>query len=113
MRRMLFGALFFSTCLALQAIQTGQSASSIEGVLLDVGTGKPLSDVLIALGSTSRSVLTDAEGRFTIGNVPEGRYRLDPVRKQYFFWPTPDATRAHEHGTWVAVTERNPAKNVE
>ena len=53
---------------ALLSIDTG----TIQGTIVEARTNAPLVAVLVKVQSTGQQAFTDAEGRFEIGNVPEG-----------------------------------------
>src|SRR5262249_22561099 len=51
------------------------TATRISGVVLD-GSNVPVPNVLVGVGDTSMSAMTDAEGQFTIAPAPVGRVDL-------------------------------------
>ncbi len=55
---------------APEAAPAAESPVRIDGVVRQMGTGRPLADVLVAAGDTSAR--TDAEGRFALRGVPDG-----------------------------------------
>jgi hypothetical protein len=65
------------------------STASVDGVVLRVGTGEPLSKVLLELRSIDAgsprvySFITAADGRFTFSAVQPGRYQLTAMRQGY------------------------------
>ena len=50
--------------------------SSIEGRLLERGTGKPIGGALVVLPGLKTETITDADGRFRFGLLPKGRHQL-------------------------------------
>jgi hypothetical protein len=54
---------------------TPAPAGSISGAVLDSQTGSPVANLRIRI-SQSISATTDAEGRYTLRNVPPGRHSL-------------------------------------
>jgi len=59
--------------------QTGQ----VVGTVVDAQDGRPLVGVQIQVVATSQGTLTDADGRFTLGNVPAGDQELRIQRLGY------------------------------
>ncbi|MEM9196184.1 MAG: carboxypeptidase-like regulatory domain-containing protein, partial [Myxococcota bacterium] len=56
----------------------------LAGTVRDAGDGAPLEGAAVRLdGRPTHSVVTDAEGRFDLGDLPEGRYELRAVRRGY------------------------------
>jgi len=54
----------------------GQQTGEIRGTVTEAGTGRQLAGVQILIEGRSIAVVTDAEGRFTMTNVPVGRTTL-------------------------------------
>jgi outer membrane receptor protein involved in Fe transport len=50
---------------------------SIHGVVVLAGTGQPLPDVRVSAADRALSAVTDRAGRFALGPLPDGRYRLE------------------------------------
>ena len=50
--------------------------SSIRGVVTDQATGETMPGVKIALDGTQKMALTDFDGKFSLNNVPEGKYSI-------------------------------------
>jgi TonB-linked SusC/RagA family outer membrane protein len=65
-------ALLFALAL-LPVTAFAQERGVITGTVLDRETGTPLSSASISVQGTSLRTITDAQGRFRIGNVPTGR----------------------------------------
>ncbi|MEX0599605.1 MAG: carboxypeptidase regulatory-like domain-containing protein, partial [Rhodothermales bacterium] len=63
----------------LSAQQTG----TVTGVVTDARDGRPLSAVQVQLRALQRGVLTNAEGRYTLENVPVGEHELTVDRLGY------------------------------
>jgi len=59
---------------------------SISGQVIVAATGAPLAGVSVSDGT--RTGTTDANGEFTIINVPAGTYTLTPTKTNYTFAPT-------------------------
>ncbi len=61
-------------------IASAQSNGVITGVVTDASSGKPVVGVVIVATSPAmpgeQTAVTDAEGKFTIANLPPGNYRL-------------------------------------
>lgn len=56
---------------------TTQSIATVQGVVVDDSTGRPLEDALVILMTQPlREVRTDAAGRFAFDSVAAGRYSL-------------------------------------
>lgn len=49
---------------------------TLQGKILNDQTGNPLPSVSVYLNSTSLGTVTDEQGRFTINNIPYGKFRL-------------------------------------
>jgi hypothetical protein len=64
-----------SLCAARYA--AAQPLTRIEGTAFDSVAGRPFAGALVTARGTSRSVFTDAQGRFQLDSLPYGRYRLD------------------------------------
>ena len=71
--------------------QTG----SIAGTVKDGDTGGPITAATVTVVGTRFSAQTDAEGRFTIGGVPAGSYRL---RARMLGYTAADTSAAVEDG---------------
>lgn len=78
--------LWLSLLLALLCGATGalaQARGTISGQVVDDATNQPLSNVQIFIPGTSLGTLTNAEGRFTIQNVPAGTQVVNANRLGY------------------------------
>jgi hypothetical protein len=62
---------------------------SISGQVIVAATGAPLAGVSVSDGT--RSGTTDANGEYTIINVPAGEYTLTPTKANYTFAPAAHA----------------------
>lgn len=51
-----------------------QTSASITGRVLDADTNRPLDGLTVAVPDLSRSTMTDAEGRFTLRDLPAGDF---------------------------------------
>jgi hypothetical protein len=109
-------ALVFVLCLVgTGAIHHSQSESTIEGVVLEAATARPLQGVRVslmdsaepefifgALPTVGSGVVTDDQGRFRI-EAPAGRFRVVPSLDGYVF-SRPERFRApREPGVWISV----------
>ena len=79
-------------CVAASAVPTRAIAAgaTVRGRIVATDTGKPLRRALVSIGpaerttpGTTRTATTDANGRYTIVDVPPGRYSLSIVRSGY------------------------------
>ena len=51
--------------------------STIQGVVKDnVGNGMEKVSVQVAIGSATRTAMTDSDGKYTLANVPAGAYTI-------------------------------------
>jgi len=73
-----------------QTAQTARppDACTIEGVVLGEGSGQPLGKARAVVSSIDTpdavfSIVTSADGRFAISDIPPGRYRLSVTREGY------------------------------
>src|SRR5262245_18224099 len=79
--------LFVIALLLISAHQP--QTASIEGWVVKAGTGEPVSRAQVVLSRTdgtatgSTKATTDAGGRFLLGNIPPGRYRIYATRDGY------------------------------
>ncbi|MDE7101501.1 MAG: SUMF1/EgtB/PvdO family nonheme iron enzyme [Bacteroidales bacterium] len=60
-----------------------EKTGTIKGVVIDEGTGNPISGVTIELQPTGKQVKTDQYGNYTIGNLKVGTYTLKAQREGY------------------------------
>lgn len=66
--------ILFSQILLAQ--NTRQLTQAIRGTVTDKSSGEALAFITVALAGTSMGTVTDEEGRFTLENVPLGRYTI-------------------------------------
>lgn len=67
--------LILLVCSLSSRLAAGQS-TTLSGQVLDSLTRKPLELASVFLANTTRGISTDAEGKFTLRNVPPGQYTL-------------------------------------
>ena len=90
-------------------------AAQIRGRVLNADTGKPASGVQVTIPGTTSRAVTDAEGRFTLSNVPAGAQTLaitgSGLREQRFDAQATDAggpielsVRTVEQGERIVVS---------
>ena len=62
----------------------------IEGMVVELGSGRPLADVWVTLGSggNDRDMLTDRAGRFVFADVAPGSHRITPELAGFVRPPT-------------------------
>ncbi len=60
-----------------------QDVGRITGVVTDSSDNRPLTSVQVIVGATRLAAMTDDAGRYTITNVPAGRYNLTARRLGY------------------------------
>ncbi len=82
--------------------QTGNRV--ISGVLLNAKTGQPIEEATVTLGEAHErrlfdSVQTDAEGRFSFSNLPDGKFALRASHRGYIA----AAYEEHETGSFTAI----------
>ena len=58
--------------LFLSASAAAQEVGTVEGTVRAMGSGAPLSDVVVAVQGTTRGAMTDAQGKYRISAVPVG-----------------------------------------
>lgn len=76
--------LFISACFACESDKLDVlNYGTIEGQVLDGESYQPLSGVMISTTPASITLLTDAEGRFSIPKVKEGDIEVNLKRKDY------------------------------
>ncbi len=63
-------------CLLCPGLMQAQEPGEIRGVVLDVRGGEPLARVQVQLLGTNHQTVTDAEGRFSLRQVPPGECLL-------------------------------------
>ena len=62
---------------------SSQQVGTVTGIVLDRGTGIPLSATQVFIPATGSAALTDASGRYTLPNVPAGQHTLLAERLSY------------------------------
>ncbi|HEX2190829.1 MAG TPA: carboxypeptidase-like regulatory domain-containing protein, partial [Longimicrobiaceae bacterium] len=72
--------------LPLRAQGTVASRITVGGTVLDAVSGAPVPDAAITLPRLKRSVVTDAQGRFTLREIPAGTHRWVVSRLGYANW---------------------------
>ena len=70
---------FLATSLPLQA----QESSLLQGSVVDAATGTRVPDVIIRVGGTNVSAVSDAEGRFVLRGLPVGAHSLEVRHPMY------------------------------
>jgi len=104
----------------------GQSVSTIEGIVLESGTDRPLERVRVSLitgsepafgslGTAPASAangVTDEKGLFNI-QVKPGRYRIVPSREGFVYARPVRMKMAREPGSWVQAMEGRRTSNVQ
>jgi len=77
----------FLTALSLRALGAGSAspaAAVLTGRVIDQSTNLPLAGVVVGVsGAASGNATTDAEGRFTVGNLTAGTYSAQVTRSGY------------------------------
>ncbi len=74
---------FLALAPRLAAQQRGGEPPFLAGVVVDAGSGAPISGALVALAARNRGVLTDAEGRFTLRDLKPGSQALTVAQLGY------------------------------
>lgn len=110
--------------LTLHQRYSAQSQSSVEGVVLEAATGKPLERVRVTLqgpapefvfGSppTFGEGITDSQGRFGIQAVKPGRYRVVPELEGFVYSRPARFQAPREPGIWIQVAAGQQVQNLE
>jgi TonB-linked SusC/RagA family outer membrane protein len=94
------------TVLALASSAHAQTGGRITGTVTDSGTGRPLPSVQVLVVGTRLGAMSDDAGRYSIGGVPAGSYRLEGRRLGYRPFTSPDVQVAD--GATVTVDLRMP-----
>jgi len=118
-------AIGLLTQAVLQQPLRAQSASKVEGIVLESGADRPLerAQVLLLTGSEPAynfgaspaaiaKATTDAQGQFSIEAKP-GRYRIVPILEGFVHAPSARVRTAREPGVWVQVLEKQRTPNVQ
>src|SRR5579863_3981867 len=81
----LFAAVVLATCFAqpLFAQATTSGRATINGVVSSSANGNPIIGVTVSIPDTPFQTTTDAEGRYTLRNVPMGVQTIDARRLGY------------------------------
>ncbi len=69
-------AMILTIAFAFGALALAGTSGKISGVVSDQMTGAPIAGAVVRVEGTSLSAITDAEGRYTILNVPVGKHTL-------------------------------------
>lgn len=69
---LILAAVLLMVTMIIQA----ESTSSITGVVIDYETNQPIVGASVVLIGTTKGAMTDADGKFTIEQVPPGTYEL-------------------------------------
>ncbi|SJM18342.1 TonB-dependent receptor [Porphyromonas gingivalis] len=67
-----------------------QQVHQLRGTVIDKSSRKPLEYVNVIILGLNKGAITDAEGKFTIGNVPPGIYSLQVTAVGYISVVTPE-----------------------
>lgn len=74
------GITVLLACSATESVTPRMSASSIEGVVTDRTTGKPLSHAVVTLDRPGNHVvITNQDGHFALPDLPDGVYAVKVV----------------------------------
>ena len=67
------------------AAQEAQEAATVTvtGTVVDDATGEPVDGVVAVLEALDLTVVTDAQGRFVLGDVPRGAYDIRLIHQDY------------------------------
>jgi hypothetical protein len=92
----------------------------VQGIVLEVGTDRPLQGVQVYLeppsaspfkfgDSTAKNGISDSQGRFAISEVLPGRYRAVPTLDGFVYATSGNNTTPREPGAWIQIEsgERN------
>lgn len=69
-------AMVLTLVLSAGSLSLAGTSGKISGVVTDQMTGDPIAGAVVRVVGTSLSAVTDAEGRYTILNVPVGKHTL-------------------------------------
>ncbi|HEX2091316.1 MAG TPA: carboxypeptidase-like regulatory domain-containing protein [Longimicrobiaceae bacterium] len=86
MRVLLLLCILVAGALPLPSQTTPPPTLTVSGEVLDVFTGAPLQDAVIRLPDAGRSAVTDAQGRFTLRDIPPGNQKWVVGRLGYATW---------------------------
>ncbi|MDB5096867.1 MAG: hypothetical protein JWM80_1288 [Cyanobacteria bacterium RYN_339] len=84
------------TVSAAEVAQPGSKAGQIAGTVVDAGTKRPLAGVKIVVEGGDLTVLTitGSDGRYAVGDLPPGRYKVTASRAGYTTKPSAAAVTA-------------------
>lgn len=82
---------------------SAQVACSVEGIVLEEGTDRPLKGVKVSVESMQNWSYTDAEGRFSLLFADTGHYHLVPTLSG-FAYSRPSRLKATVAGAWIDVS---------
>jgi uncharacterized surface anchored protein len=84
------------TVSAAEAVAPGSKAGQIAGVVVDAGSRRPLAGVKIVVEGGDLTVLTitGSDGRYAVGDLPPGRYKVTASRAGYGSKPAAAAVTA-------------------
>jgi hypothetical protein len=68
-----------------QPARASNHSGKIRGVVVDAATSAPIADAQVAIGDTTRAVVTGVDGRFTFDDVAAGEVTLAASRIGYIF----------------------------
>jgi iron complex outermembrane receptor protein len=70
----------------LKGAQVSTARGTIQGILVDADTKAPLIGANVTLKNTEWGTATDAEGKFSIRNIPVGNYTIKFMYKRIFIY---------------------------
>jgi hypothetical protein len=90
----------------LQHSYQAQSRTTIQGIVRESDTDRPLADVTVSAESQgrTRTASTDSVGRFTIDIAEAGRYRVVPAASGMVYARPAHLQVPREPGVWVEVS---------
>jgi hypothetical protein len=96
-------------------LYVAQEIRSLEGVVLEAETNRPLEGVKVSASTTGFLVsgLTDPNGRFKIAASKPGRYNVVPVLKGYVYSRPAHIKTGREAGIWVQIADGRPVPPLE
>jgi hypothetical protein len=128
MKKIVHVVMALMSPLLLHQSFSAQSTATIEGVVLEVGTDRPLEGVRVGLSSRGVTPVayipfdsrvpptlgvTDAEGRFSISSTLFGRFRVVPTLDRFVFSRPGQVRAPAEPGVWVQVNQEQPVPRLE
>jgi len=112
LRRILLAVMPLLLLRVLEQSPSAQSAYTIEGLVLEGGTDRPLERVQVSLLPGSKFATTDSTGNFSINGVPTGRYRLVPAREGFVYSRPAHLKAPREPGVWVQVSPGQKSEKI-